>query len=258
MPSDGWTVAPLGPVPSPVLLCATPLVTVRAQVRDEGQEPGAATGAAALYRADGYSEDLGRLGDGIALHVHEYERGALLGGQFGECGDELPVQILALCGHVCGLVRLQEMVEALRVVGERSTSGGGLTGAVEAGVDRDPVQPGRHGGLAAERVCRPVGGDEGVLDGVGRLFPVAEGAYRHGPEAVAVTSDDLAEGFAVAVDVPGEEFAVVEAVDPAVLRGQGGRAGLSAVPGPTLPCLGRRRISLPPRSSLTVGRLPSS
>jgi hypothetical protein len=44
---------------------------------------GAAAGAAALDRAFGHTENLGRLGDRVALHVDQHDRGALVGGQGG-------------------------------------------------------------------------------------------------------------------------------------------------------------------------------
>ena len=74
------------------------------------------------------------------------------------------------------------------------------------------MQPGGDGGLAAEAVGRAVGGDQGVLHGVGRLLAVAESAQRDGPQPVAVAADDLRERVGVAVDMTGEQFAVVEAL----------------------------------------------
>jgi hypothetical protein len=67
-------------------------------------------------------------------------------------------------------------------------------------------------------VCSPVGGDQGVLYGVGGFLAVAEGAQRHRPEPVAVPADYLGEGMRIAVHVPGEELAVVSGVADGVVQ----------------------------------------
>jgi hypothetical protein len=175
----------------------------------ERQQPCATAGAAALDRSDGDTEDFGGFRDRVALHVDEYEGRPLFGGKLGEGGDELPVEVPAFGGESRGLMRFQEQIQALGVVGELGAAGGGLARPVEARVDGDAVQPGRDGGLAAEGVGCAVRGDQGVLYRVGGLFAVAEGAYRHGPQPVAVPSYEFAEGFGIAFDVPGEEFPVV-------------------------------------------------
>ena len=90
---------------------------------------------------------------------------------------------------------------------------GGRPGAaaadpVQAGVDDDPVQPGGDGGVAAEGVGPAEGGEQRLLDGVGRLLAVAEGAQGHRPQPVAVATDQLAERVRVPVDVGGEQLGV--------------------------------------------------
>lgn len=60
------------------------------------------------------------------------------------------------------------------------------------------MQPGSDGGLAAEGVCSTVGGDQGVLDGIGSLLAVAERAQSDGPEPVSMAPDQLTEGVGVA------------------------------------------------------------
>src|SRR5690606_40400510 len=82
--------------------------------------------------------------------------------------------------------------------------------AVEAGVDDDAVQPGGDGRLAAEGPGLAVGGDEGVLDGVGGLVGVAERAQRDGPHPVTVPLDDLAERMRIPVDVRGQQLGVAD------------------------------------------------
>ena len=80
--------------------------------------------------------------------------------------------------------------------------GGPAPGPVQAGVHHDPVQPGGHGGVAPARrpPLRPARNarQQGVLQRVGCLLAVAEGAQRHRPEPVAVPADQLAEGIRVA------------------------------------------------------------
>jgi hypothetical protein len=202
-------------------------------VCDEGQQPGTSAGASAFHRPDGDSQNLGGLGDRIAMHVHKNEGSALLRGELGQSGDELPVQILALSRQGCGLGRFEQQIQALGVVGELSAAGGGLACPVETRVDGDAVQPGGDGGLAAEGVCCPVGGDEGVLHGVGGFFTIAEGAYRHSPEPVTVPADEFTESFGVALNVPGEEFPVIRCVGPLILSGNGGPCGSVARAGAT-------------------------
>ena len=79
---------------------------------------------------------------------------------------------------------------------------------VEAGVDHDPVQPGRDGGLAAERPGPAVRRDQAVLQPVGGVLGVAHGAQRDRPEPVAVPGEEHAEGVGVAGDVRGEQLGV--------------------------------------------------
>ena len=68
-----------------------------------------------------YIEDTGRLGDRIALHVHQHQCGPLIEGQFRQRSEELAMQILSLCRCLGGLMRLEKLLQALRVV-----NGGGL------------------------------------------------------------------------------------------------------------------------------------
>ena len=93
---------------------------------------------------------------------------------------------------------------------------------VQAGVDDDPVQPGRDRGLAAVGVGAAEGRDEGLLDGVGRELAVRRRAQGHGVHPVAVAAEELAEGRAtVAGDVPGHEVAVAEREEVVGHRGAG-------------------------------------
>jgi hypothetical protein len=57
-------------------------------------------------------------------------------------------------------------------------------------------------------VGRPEGRYQGVLDGVGRLLAVAQGTQGDGPQPVAVTPDELAEGIGVTVDVARQKIVV--------------------------------------------------
>ena len=52
-----------------------------AQVRQQGQQPGPAPGAAALHRARGNAQDLGGVGYRVAEHVHQDQRGPLFRGR---------------------------------------------------------------------------------------------------------------------------------------------------------------------------------
>ena len=81
---------------------------------------------------------------------------------------------------------------------------------VEAGVDDDPVQPRGGGRVAAEgrAPTGPEGRQQRVLQGVGSLLAVAEGAHGDGPQAVAVPADELAERVGVTLGVRLEELRV--------------------------------------------------
>ena len=70
---------------------------------------------------------------------------------------------------------------------------------VQAGVDHDPVQPGGHRGLAAERARPAVRRDQAVLEAVGGVLGVAHGAQRDRPEPVAVAGEQHTEGVGVTV-----------------------------------------------------------
>ena len=166
----------------------------------------------------GTSRIAGGLGHGVALHVHQDERGALVGGQGAQRAQEFAVQILALGRGRGGLVRLQELFQPLGVVHRGGLAGGGLAGAVQAGIDRDAVQPGRDGRLAAEGVGGAVGGDQSVLDGVSGLLAVPQGAQCHRPEPVAVPPHELAEGVGIALDMAGEEILIARVAESGVVR----------------------------------------
>lgn len=118
------------------------------------------------------------------------------------------MEIMAFRGGLRGLMGLHQLVEPFRVVDRRGLPGCGLADPVEAGVHRDAVQPGGHGGLAPEGVGGAEGGDQGVLYGVGRFLTVAQRPQGHGPQPVAVASSQLAEGVGVAGDMLGEEVRI--------------------------------------------------
>ncbi|OKI32803.1 hypothetical protein A6A29_20300 [Streptomyces sp. TSRI0281] len=177
---------------------------------DEGCQSRPAACAAAFHGAGRHVENASGLRDGVALHIDQDEGGALFGGQGGQGRQKLAVQILAFRRSLGGLVGFQELIQSLCVVDRRCSAGGRLAGAVEAGVDGDAVQPGRHSGLAAEGVGGPEGRHQGVLDGVSRFLPVPEGAQRHGPQPVAMAAYELTEGVRFACDVLGEQFRVAE------------------------------------------------
>ncbi|GGT25175.1 hypothetical protein GCM10010207_25650 [Streptomyces atratus] len=115
------------------------------------------------------------------------------------------MQVLALCRCLCRLVRLKELLEPFGVIDRRGLAGGRLADPVEAGIDGDAVQPSGDGGLAAEGVGGPESGDQGVLDGVGGFFAVAQSPERHSPQPVAVAPYELAEGFGFTGHMASEE-----------------------------------------------------
>ncbi|MCW7986198.1 hypothetical protein XF35_13190 [Streptomyces platensis subsp. clarensis] len=55
---------------------------------------------------------------------------------------------------------------------------------------------------------RSVGGDQGVLHGIGGLFAIPEGAQCHRPETVAVPPDDLPERLGVTSDMASDEVLI--------------------------------------------------
>jgi hypothetical protein len=77
--------------------------------------------------------------------------------------------------------------------------------SVQTGVDDDPVQPGRHRGVAAEGVRTAECGDERILHRICRFFRIAKGAECDRPQSVTVAADDLAEGLRVASHMHGEQ-----------------------------------------------------
>jgi hypothetical protein len=185
---------------------------------EHGQESGPAPGAAALHGSRGDAEDLGGLGHGVSLHVHENEGGALVDGQLGQRGQELTVEILTLGGGLRGLMGFEELFHPLGVVQRGGLAGGGLADAVEAGIDGDAVEPGGHSGLAAKGVGGAKGGDESVLDGVGRLLAVPQRAQCDGPQSVAVPPYELAEGVGIAGDMCAQEILVARVAECGVVQ----------------------------------------
>jgi hypothetical protein len=183
-----------------------------------GHEACSAAGTAALHGPDGHIEDPGRLGNRIALHVHQDERGALLGGQGRQSLEKLAVKVAALGRRGGRFMGFEEQLESLGLADGRGPSDSGLARPVQAGVDRDAMQPGGDRGPALEGVRGPVSGDQGILDRVGGLLPVSESAQRHRPQSVAVAPYDLAECFRVAFEMADEEILVARGVAHGVVQ----------------------------------------
>lgn len=115
------------------------------------------------------------------------------------------MQVLPFRRCLRGFMWFEESLEPLRVVDGRGPARGRLAYPVETGIDSDAVQPGGDGGLTAEGTRGTEGGDQGVLDGVGRFLTVAEGAQRHGPQPVPMAAYQLAEGVGVTGHMASEE-----------------------------------------------------
>ncbi|GAA2467259.1 hypothetical protein GCM10010405_59820 [Streptomyces macrosporus] len=58
----------------------------------------------------------------------------------------------------------------------------------------------------------PVGGDEGVLDGVGGLLAVPQDPQGDCPQPVAMPPHYLAEGVGIACDMASEKFPIARTV----------------------------------------------
>ena len=176
--------------------------------RQQLGEPGPAPRAARLHGADGAVEHRGRLGDRVALHVDQHQRRALLGGQLVQRGEHQPRRSSPTArsagSSVAGVADASEPRSRvlLEVVGQR-LGPAYLRRAqpVEAGVDDDPVQPGRDGGVAAEGPGPAVRRDQAVLEPVGGVLAVAHRAQGDRPEPVAVPVEQDAERLGVAGDV---------------------------------------------------------
>lgn len=115
------------------------------------------------------------------------------------------MEVLAFCRCLRGFMRFQELLEPFGVIDRRGPAAGRLADPVEAGVDRDAVQPGGDGGLTPEGVGGPEGGDKGVLNGVRGFLAVPQGPYRHGPQPVAVAPYELTEGVRFTGHMASEE-----------------------------------------------------
>ncbi|MPM53076.1 hypothetical protein SDC9_99840 [bioreactor metagenome] len=172
----------------------------REVVQQRGQSCPAAR-APGLDRPGGAAEHGGCLLDGEPLHVHQDQRRALVRGDPTErLGDRVDQRLGRVVparpgGHPLGVER-----------GGRTSLQ--VADPVQAGVDHDPVQPGRDAGVAAERVGPAEGPQVGVLQGVRGVLRVAEGPQRHRPEAVLVAPDEHREGLRGARDVGGQQLLV--------------------------------------------------
>jgi hypothetical protein len=67
------------------------------------------------------------------------------------------------------------------------------------------MQPGGDGRLAAEGMSGPEGGDQGVLNRVGRFLAVSQSSQCHGPKPVAVAPYEFTEGVRFTGYVTSEE-----------------------------------------------------
>ena len=92
---------------------------------------------------------------------------------------------------------------------------------VQAGVDHDPMKPGRDRGFAPEGVGAPKGRDEGFLYGIGGHLRVAGGPQGQRPHPVTVATEELAESVGVAGAVCREQLAVGQLAKVVQARHQG-------------------------------------
>ena len=166
------------------------------QVTEQTEQPGPAAGAAALHRALGTPRTCRGLLDRVALHVDEHQRRPLLGRQRCERRLTSSDSPCAGVGHA-GPRRGRSSVASSgsgtvgRAARRRSRSRQALTTIRCSQVVTADV--------AAERPARPEGREQRVLQRVGRLLAVAEGAQRHGPQPVPVPADQLGERVGIAV-----------------------------------------------------------
>jgi hypothetical protein len=174
-------------------------------VGEVGQQAGPAASTPALDGADRYLEDSRSILDGVALHIDEHQRGTLLEGQVSQGGGDVEPQLslrsmIWTCCY-CGTGRSFCLLVRQRHGRPRLTA----PDSVQAGVDDDPVQPGRHGCVSAEGVRIAECGDEPILYRVRCLFRIAKSADRNRPQSLTVAADDLAEGVRVTIHMPGEQ-----------------------------------------------------
>jgi hypothetical protein len=162
---------------------------------------------AALPRASGLDgalgdiQDAGRLGDAEPVHVDQDQGHPLTLRQLLQRRLDVEPDVDAVV-VVVGVSQDAEVG-----VGQMHD---GLDPAqpVQAGVDHDPMQPGRDGGFAPEGVGAPEGRDEGFLHGVGGHLPVSGGPQCQCPHPIAVAPEELAESIRVAGAVRREQLAV--------------------------------------------------
>ena len=150
-PCRRWDGCPLRPVPSPASVGRYPRRSVRRWVRGAGAGRGRGRSGSSPCRS-GRRGSRAASATGIALHVHEDQRGPLFRGEGARAREQLAVQVLALRRGLGGLVRVPGAAQPLGLGDGRGAAGGGLAGPVQTGVHRDAVQPGGDGGLAAEGV----------------------------------------------------------------------------------------------------------
>src|SRR5690554_146250 len=79
---------------------------------------------------------------------------------------------------------------------------------VDAGVLGDAVDPGVERGVALEPVQISVDPDEGLLDEVHRVFPVAHDAVADVEHATLIALDELLKGATVTITCQGDEFLI--------------------------------------------------
>jgi hypothetical protein len=167
-----------------------------ARMGEQGGQPGPAPGAPALHGAGRALEDPGRLLHRVALHVDQDEGRLLVRGQPVEGGQQLSAQVGAL-GHRLRLGRSRpprarprgRRTPPCRRAASCTARTPGPSDPVQAGVDHDPVQPGRDPGVAPEGLGPAERGDHRVLERVGGVRGVAGRAQGDRPEPVAVPAN---------------------------------------------------------------------
>src|ERR1035438_531347 len=133
----------------------------------------------------------------------------------------LPGRVWSVAGHQArnrgSILLAVRAVDRTRLV---LAAAGEVPIAVMRKIEGDPVQPGAERGVAAEAGECAVRPDEGVLDDLLYVGPIAQLRERHGEHSLAITRDDFDEGAFVAAVEAAHELSALQR-----LFGGGGHAG---------------------------------
>ena len=171
---------------------------VALQIAQGRGQPDSRPRATTLDGAFSDAEQLGGVGDRIAVHVNGNHRGALLDGQSHQCPLNRDRYV-----DLCGLIR-----HGIAVVEDSGRLSFVAAQPIQASIDHDAMQPTANRGMVPKRCGAAVRRDHRLLQRVLGVLGAAAGQPGDPVQLPVVAEEQLLEGVAIARDVSRQQFGV--------------------------------------------------